>query len=439
MRAIMFVSRYFRFHENGTSFRQETLAGVTTFLTMVYIILVNPTILSQAGMNAGGVFVATCLAAALGCFLMGMFSDFPVAVAPAMAINVYFTFVIVQGVGLDWQNAMGAVFIAALMFLLIVATKLREWIVSAIPESLNAAITVGLGLFIALVALKSAGIIVVEHKSFMSLGALDLRVLLFCIAFLIITILDFYKIPGSILIGMLIATALGLFFDVAQFHGVFSLPPSLGSTFMQMRFDHLGDLRGISIIFSLLFVSLFDCTGTLLGLMQHAKLANKRNQVKRISQGLVANSMASVVGAVLGTTSPSPYLESASGIRAGGRTGFTALVVAVLFLCALFLAPLASTIPEFATAPALLFVACLMIRNVLDIPFDDVTELIPAALTAIIIPFTLSVANGVGLGIISYTVIKMLTKKPEDLNSTLIVLSLLFIFYFIMQATVVAL
>lgn len=431
-----FLLNYFRFNENNTSLRQESIAGATTFLTMVYIILVNPNILGQAGMNPGSVFVATCLIAALGSFLMGLFSRLPIAVAPAMAINVYFTFVIVQGMGLDWQNAMGAVLIASAIFFLIVATRMREWIVSAIPESLNAAITVGLGLFIALIALKSVGIIVVDHKAFIGLGALNLKVLLFCIGFVIITVLDFYRVPGSILIGILATTVIGLMLHLTQFHGVFSLPPSLHATFMQMRFDQLTDLRGISIIFSVLFVNLFDCTGTLLGLIQHAKLVEKRSHVKRISRGLLANSMASIVGALLGTSSPSPYLESASGIRAGGRTGFTALVVGVLFLLALCLAPLASTIPEFATAPAMLFVACLMIRNITEIPLDDVTELIPAALTAIIIPFTLSIANGVGLGIISYTLIKMLTRKVDQLNLTLIVLSLLFVFYFIMQATV---
>lgn len=428
---------YFRFNENNTSLRQESIAGATTFLTMVYIILVNPNILGQAGMNPGSVFVATCLVAALGSFLMGLFSRLPIAVAPAMAINVYFTFVIVQGMGLDWQNAMGAVLIASAIFFLIVVTRMREWIVSAIPESLNAAITVGLGLFIALIALKSAGIIVVDHKAFIGLGALNLKVLLFCIGFVVITVLDFYRVPGSILIGILATTAIGLVLHLTKFQGVFSLPPSLHATFMQMNFDQLTDLRGISIIFSVLFVNLFDCTGTLLGLIQHAKLVEKRSHVKRISRGLLANSMASIVGALLGTSSPSPYLESASGIRAGGRTGFTALVVGVLFLLALCLAPLASTIPEFATAPAMLFVACLMIRNITEIPLDDVTELIPAALTAIIIPFTLSIANGVGLGIISYTLIKMLTRKVDQLNLTLIVLSLLFVFYFIMQATVV--
>lgn len=431
------LERYFRFSENQTSWRQEIVAGLTTFLTMVYIIFVNPAILSVAGMNHGAVFVATCLVVALGSFLMGLLSRFPIAVAPAMALNVYFTYIIVQGIGLSWQDSLGAVFVASLIFLLISVTKAREWIVAAIPESLNTAITVGLGLFIALIALKSSGIVVSNSKTLMSLGHLDLHSLLFCLGFLLIVVMDFYRIPGAMIIGILVVTLISLIFGMSQFHGLFSLPPSLAPTFLQMQFGQLDNLKGIAVIFSVLFVNLFDCTGTLVGLVQHARIRDKDKTVVRISRGLLANSVASVLGAILGTSSPSPYLESAAGIRAGGRTGFAAWVVAFLFLLALFLSPLASTIPEFATAPALLFVACLMIRNVMEIPWDDVTESIPAVLTAIMIPYTLSIANGIGLGIISYTIIKLVTRKTEDLNATLIVLALLFVFYFLMQATVV--
>lgn len=430
------LAKYFRFAENHTSFQQETIAGVTTFLTMVYIIFVNPAVLSAAGMDHGAIFVATCLVAAVGSFLLGLFSRFPIALAPAMALNVYFTYIIVQDIGLSWQNALGSVFIASLIFLFIALTKVREWIVSAIPESLNAAITVGLGLFIALIALKSAGIVVANPKTMMALGHLDLRALFFCLGFLLIVILDYYHTPGAILIGMLVVTLVALAAELTEFHGVFSLPPSLKPTFMQMHFTELNNLKGIAVIFSVLFVNLFDCTGTLVGLIQHARIAERDRSVVRISRGLLANSLASVFGALVGTSSPSPYLESAAGIRAGGRTGMTALVVAVLFLFSLFLSPLAATIPDFATAPALLFVACLMIRNVIEIPWDDMTESIPGVLTAIMIPFTLSIANGIGLGIISYTIIKLIGRKIHELNMTLIILALLFVFYFIMQATV---
>jgi len=431
------IEKYFHFSESKTSWRQEAIAGATTFLTMAYIIFVNPEVLSHAGMDRGAVFVATCLIAAFGSLLIGVMSRYPVAIAPAMALNVYFTYVVVEGVGLSWQNALGAVFISSILFFLIAVTKARVWVVAAIPKSLNVAITVGLGLFIALIAMKSAGIIVPTSYSYMSMGSLDLSTVLFCVGFLLIVTMDYYKVPGAILVGILVTTILGLIFGLAKFSGIFSLPPSLAPTFVKFEFFQLGNLKGISVIFSLLFVSLFDCTGTLVGLVQHAKISGENHTVERIARGLLADSIASMGAAVVGSSGPSPYLESAAGIRAGGRTGITACVVAVLFLFALFLSPLAKTIPIFATAPALLFVACLMIRSVIEIPWLDITEAIPCALTAIMIPYTLSVANGIGMGIISYTVIKMLTRKTEQLNATLIVLSLLFIFYFIMQATVV--
>jgi len=431
------IAQYFQFAAYKTSFKQETIAGFTTFLTMAYIIFVNPNLLHAAGMDRGAVFVATCITAAVGSFLLGTLTRYPIVMAPAMALNVYFTYIVVQSLGLDWQHALGAVFIASVIFLILSVTKLRIWIIEAIPKNLNVAITVGLGLFIALIALKDAGIVSVNSKNVFTLGHLDLQIGFFCVAFFLIVVLDYYKIPGAIIIGILAATVLGLIFGLTEFKGVFSLPPSLEPTFAKMQFSQLYNLKGISIIFSILFVNLFDCTGTLMGLVHHARLDRKGHSIQRIARGLIANSTTSVMGAVLGTSPPSPYLESASGIRAGGQTGFTTWVVAILFLCALFLAPLASAIPSFATGPALLFVACLMMKNVVEIPWEDLTEAIPSVLTAIIIPFTFSIANGIGVGIISYTIIKMVTRKIAQLNMTMIVLALLFIFYFIMQATVV--
>ncbi len=431
------VTRYFKLRENKTSIRQEVIAGFTTFLTMAYIIFVNPSVLSVAGMDHGAVFVATCLVAAMGSALMGIFSNYPIAVAPAMALNIYFTYVIVQGVGLGWQEALGAVFISSVLFLIIASTKLRRWILESIPETLNVAITVGLGLFIALIALKGAGVVIPNSKTMMGLGHLDFQTFLFFVGFMVIVVCDYYRVPGAILIGILVTTVFGLFSGLTQFHGVFSLPPSIKPTFLEFHVQQLNNIKGISVIFSFLFVSLFDCTGTLVGLIQHAKFIERRDTVKRIARGLLADSIASVFGGILGTSSPSPYLESAAGIRAGGKTGLTSCVVAVLFLLALFLSPLAETIPTFATAPALLFVACLMIKSVIEIVWDDYTESIPSVLTAVMIPFTLSIANGVGIGVLTYTVIKMVCGKTRALNPTLIVLALLFVFYFIMQTTVV--
>lgn len=431
------LAKYFEFARNKTTYRQEILAGVTTFLTMAYIIFVNPSVLGMTGMDRGSVFVATCIVAAMGSFFIGIFSRYPVAVAPAMALNVYFTYVVVKGLGMAWQDALGAVFIASLVFFIMSCTRLRTLVVASIPKSLNVAITVGLGLFIALIAMKNSGIVVVNATSFMALGHMGFQALFFVLGFMLIVVLDYYRIPGAIIIGIIAVTIVALFSGLAKFAGVFSMPPSLAPTLSQMRFSQLDNLKGISVIFSILFVAFFDCAGTLVGLVQHAKLNRSGHTIKRISRGLIADSMACVLGSVLGTSPPSPYLESAAGIRAGGRTGLTAMVVALLFLFALFLSPLASTIPNFATAPALLFVSCLMLRSVTDIPWDDVTESIPAAVTALTIPFTLSIANGIGAGVISYTIIKMLCRKIAELNATLIVLALLFVFYFLMQATVV--
>ncbi len=416
---------------------KEILAGLTTFLTMVYIIFVNPAVLAAAGLDHGSVFVATCLVAALGSLLMGCFSNLPIALAPAMALNVYFTYVLVQGMGFSWENALGATLIASGLFLVIAISPLRKSILLAIPESLNAAITVGLGLFIALIALKEAGIVAPNAKTLMSLGSLDMRSLFFCIGFLLIVVMDYYAIPGAIILGILTVSALSLCFGLSQFHGLLALPPSLRPTWCQMRFDQLENLRGIAAIFSILFVNVFDCTGTLVGLMQHVRAMSKEAKTNRIARGLLANSLSAIFGSLLGSSSPSPYLESASGIRAGGQTGLVAVVVGILFLLALFLSPLASSIPDFATAPALLFVACLMIRNMEEICWSDLTEAIPSVLTAIMIPYTLSIANGIGLGVISYTIIKLVCRKVSDLNPMLIVLALLFVFYFIMQVTVV--
>ena len=433
-----FFERFFNFNINNTNARQEYLAGLTTFLTMVYIIFVNPNVLSIAGMDGGAVFVATCLVVAFGSFLIGLTSGYPIAIAPAMAINVYFTYVVVQGMGFAWPDALGAVFVASILFFLVAISPLRSWIIRSIPECLNAAITVGLGLFISLVALKSSGLVVVTHGSTLSMGPLDAQELLFAVGFLLIVILDFYQVRGAILFGILLTTMLAIFLGMTEFKGLVSLPPSLSSTFMAMRFDKLYSLKGISVIFSIFFVSLFDCTGTLVGLIQHAKPLKRHRCTFRIAQGLMSNSITGVLGAILGTSNASPFLESAAGIRAGGRTGLTAWVVGACFLLALFFSPLAATIPIYATAPALLYVACIMFKNVVEVNWDDITEVIPSVLTALVIPYTSSVANGVGLGILSYTLIKTICKKVDEVNPTMVVLSLLFVFYFLMQATVVA-
>lgn len=413
--------------------RRNTVAGVTTFLTMSYIIFVNPSILSAAGMNYGAVFSVTCIVSALACFLMGWLANYPIAVAPGMALNVYFTYVIVRGLGLAWQDALGAVFIAGLLFLLIALSGLRRYIITAIPKALNMAITTGLGLFIALIALRNAGMQIPGINSGVHPAHFGLQMALFFVGLMAIAACSYYRAPGAILVGILVTTLLGLLFGLCHFHGVFSLPPSIAPTLLHFRFDHLLSLQGLSVIFAFLFVTLFDCTGTLVGLLSEAKLIDRTDTQQRMARGLVATSIATVCGGALGTSSTSPYLESATGINVGGRTGVTAFVVGGLFILALFLSPLAATIPNFATAPALLFVGCLMMRNITSINWSDYTELIPSLITVLVIPYTLSIADGVGAGILSYTILKIICRKRNELNATLIVLSLLFIFYFLLQ------
>lgn len=413
--------------------RRDYLAGLTTFLTMSYIIFVNPSLLSMTGMNYGSVFVVTCIVSALACILMGWLANYPIAIAPGMALNVYFTYVIVHGLGFAWQEALGAVFIAGILFFLISLTPLRRYIIAAIPKALNMAITTGLGLFIALIALHNVGVTIPGLYESIHTAHVGLKILLFFLGLITITACSYYKIPGTILAGILVTTILGLIFGLSHFHGIFSLPPSITPTLFHFQFSHLLSLKGVSIIFAFLFVTLFDCTGTLVGLLNEAKLLDRQDAEKRIGRGLLADSIATVCGAVMGTSSTSPYLESATGISVGGRTGLTAFVVAGFFLIALFLSPLAATIPSFATAPALLFVGCLMIRNVTSINWKDYTELVPSLVTVLVIPFTLSIANGVGAGIISYTLLKIICRKRHEINATLIVLSLLFILYFLLQ------
>lgn len=331
-------------------------------------------------MNYGAVFVATCLVSALGCFLMGWFTDYPIAVAPGMALNVYFTYVIVKGMGFAWQDALAAVFIAGLLFLIIASTRVRRYIIDSIPSVLNVAITIGLGLFIALIALRNVGISFSSIASAPAVAHFWLQLALFFVGLLIIVLCSYYKVPGAILIGILLTTVLGLIFGLAHYHGIFSLPPAITPTFWHFHFANLFSVKGVSIIFAFLFVTLFDCTGTLLGLLHDANLLKSPDCKRRVARGLLADSIATVVGAVLGTSSTSPFLESATGIRAGGRTGLTAITVGGLFLVALFLSPLAATIPAFATAPALLFVGCLMIRNVFHLDWRNYTESIPCVL-----------------------------------------------------------
>ena len=407
------LERLFKLSENKTTFRTEVLAGVTTFLTMCYIIIVNPMILSETGMDHGAVFVATCLAAAIGCLVMGIIANYPIALAPGMGLNAYFTYSVCMGMGVPWQTALAAVFVSGLIFIAISMFKIREAIVNAIPMSLKLAIGGGIGLFLALIALKNAGIIVDNPATLVGLGNLKQpTVLLTLFGFLMIVVLHHFKVRGAIIISILTLTAISTMMGLSEFKGVVGQIPSIAPTFLQMDFEGLFTASLVGVIFVFFLVDLFDSTGTLVGVAHRAGLLQD-GKLPRLKKALFADSTAIVAGAALGTSSTTPYIESSAGVAAGGRTGLTAVVVGVLFILCLFLAPLAQSVPGFATAPALLFVGVLMIQGITHIEWDDITEAVPAFLTIVFMPFAYSIADGIAMGFISYALIKLCTGKAS--------------------------
>ncbi len=425
------LNQYFKLEEHGTTVRTEIIAGVTTFLTLAYIMFVNPSILSETGMDRGAVFVATCLAAAIGTLIMGMLANYPVALAPGMGLNAYFAFGVVLGMGYTWQVGLGAVFISGILFIILSILPVREWIINAIPTGLKKAISAGIGLFLAIIALKNGGWIVDHPATLVTLGNVgSASALLAAAGFIAIAALDARKVPGAIIIAILAVTAAGIALGVSPPGGIVSMPPSLAPTFMQMDLAGALNIGLISVIFAFLFVDLFDTAGTLVGVAHRANLLDEKGRLPRLRSALLADSTATVAGAALGTSTTTSYIESASGIKAGGRTGLTAVVVAALFLVSLFLSPLAGTIPAYATAPALLFVACIMARGMAEIEWDDITEVVPAVITAITMPLTFSIATGIGLGFISYAAIKLLAGKGNEVPVAVYVIAVAFILKF---------
>ncbi|WP_036167219.1 NCS2 family permease [Massilia sp. 9096] len=421
----------FQLRESGTDVRTEMLAGLTTFLTMAYIIFVNPQILGDAGMPKEAVFVATCLVAALGSAVMGLYANYPIAMAPGMGLNAYFAYAVVLGMKLPWQAALGAVFVSGCLFILASLFGLRAMIVDGIPRSLRVAITVGLGMFLALIALKNAGIVVASEPTLVKAGDLHQPgAILAIVGFLLIVTLDRLRVRGAILIGIVAVTVLGFFFGGNQFHGLVSSPPSLAPTFMQLDVKSALAVGILNVVLVFFLVELFDATGTLMGVAGRAGLLVE-GKMDRLNRALLADSGAIVAGSLLGTSSTTAYVESAAGVQAGGRTGLTALTVAVLFLACLFIAPLAGVVPPYATAPALLFVACLMLRDLGEIEWDDTTEAVPAAITALVIPFTYSIAEGIAFGFITYAALKLTTGRAREVKPVIWVIAALFTFKFI--------
>ncbi len=422
------LDNYFKLKESGTDVRTELLAGLTTFLTMAYIIFVNPSILGDAGMPKEAVFVATCLVAALGSAVMGLYANYPIGMAPGMGLNAYFAYAVVLGMGVAWQAALGAVFISGCLFILVSVFGLRGMIVSGIPHSLRVAITVGLGMFLALIALKNAGIVVGSEPTLVKAGDLHKpEAIMAIVGFLLIVTLDRLNVRGAILIGIIVVTVLSFFFGGNTFKGVFSAPPSIDPTLFQLDIPGALSVGIINVVLVFFLVELFDATGTLMGVASRAGLLVE-GKMERLNKALLADSGAIVAGSILGTSSTTAYIESAAGVQAGGRTGLTALAVAVLFLACLFIAPLAGVVPAYATAPALLFVACLMLRDLGDIEWGDTTESIPAAITALVIPFTYSIAEGIAFGFIIYAALKLTTGRAREVKPVVWVIAGLFIF-----------
>jgi AGZA family xanthine/uracil permease-like MFS transporter len=421
----------FRLQENGTSVRTELLAGLTTYMTMVYIAFVNPAILVEAGMDKGAVFVATCLAAAFGSALMGLYANFPVALAPGMGLNAYFTYSVVKGLGLPWEAALAAVFASGVLFLLVSVTPVRRWIIDSISKSQKLAISVGIGFFLAVIGLKGAGLIVADPETLVRLGDLKSPAVAVAVAaFIIMAALDARKIHGAILIGILAAYIAGLAFGLSTFSDIASLPPSIAPVLFKMDLASLLDLSMVAVVLTFFFIVVFDNTGTLIGVARAAGMMQPDGSLPRIERALVVDSTATMVGAALGTSTTTSYIESAAGVNAGGRTGLVAVTVAVLFVATLFFAPLAGSIPAFATAPALIFVGCLMMAAAKDIDFDDATESVPAAVTIVAMPLTFSIADGIAFGFIAYAGIKLLAGRGAELPIAVSLLAALFILRF---------
>lgn len=428
------LEQFFGLRAKGTSVRVELLAGLTTFLTMAYIIFVNPDILSTTGMDRDAVFVATCLAAALGSLVMALWANWPIGMAPGMGLNAFFAFTVVGALGYSWQQALGAVFISGVIFLLLTLTGVRRWLIEGIPRSMRSAIAAGIGMFLAIIALKTAGIVVANPATLVGLGDLTQTAPLLTIAgFFVIAALDHLRVPGAILNGILVITVVSIAIGASAFGGIVSPPPPIAPTLLQLDIPGALQTGILHVILVMVLVEVFDATGTLIGVAKRAGLLTDGPQHtnRGLSRALMADSTAIVAGSMLGTSSTTAYIESASGVQAGGRTGLTALTVAVLFLLAMFLSPLAGSVPAHATAPALLYVATLMLREFSEVVWDDATEAAPAVLTAIAMPFTYSIANGLAFGFVSYAVLKLLTGRAREVHPATWLVAALFVVRFV--------
>lgn len=423
-----FLEKQFQLKAHGTTVRTEFIAGVTTFLTMVYIIFVNPKILANAGMNEGAVFVATCIAAAVSTLVMGLYANYPIALAPGMGLNAFFAFTVVLSMKFTWQQALAAVFCSGVIFFLLSVFRIREYIIGAIPKNLKFAIAAGVGFFLAIIALENAKIVVDSPATLVTLG--DLRLpgpILFLLGFILIIALNARNVVGATLIGILVVALIGLPLGLTQLPAnIVELPPSIRPTLLQMDFSRILELSFIIVVFSFLFIDVFDNAGTLIGVAQRAGLLDKDGNLPRMKQALISDSFAAMFGASIGTSTTTSYIESSAGVAAGGRTGLTAVFVALFFLLALFFYPIASMVPAYASAAALLYVACVMARGLAEMDWDDITEYAPGVVAAVSMPLTYSIATGIGLGFITYAIAKILSGKLIEAKPAVMVLAVLF-------------
>ncbi|OYD25605.1 NCS2 family permease [Oceanimonas baumannii] len=426
------LDKLFKLSAHGTTVKTELVAGLTTFVTMAYIIFVNPNIMSASGMDAGAVFVATCIGAAIATLFMGLYANWPVGLAPGMGLNAFFAFTVVGEMGYSWEVALGAVFWSGIIFTAMSFWKIREWVLDAIPESLRYAMTAGVGLFLGFIGLKTAGIVADSPATLLTTGDLTQPSAWLAITcFLIIAILAHRRVFGAVLLGVLITTLIGLAMGIVEYNGIFAAPPSLAPTLFKLDIMGALDVGMITVILAFLFVNMFDTAGTLMGVAERAHLRRPDGTIEGLKKSLKADSASSVIGTFVGCPPVTSYVESSAGVAAGGRTGLTAVTIAVLFLLSIFLAPLAGMVPAYATAGALIYVAFLMTSSLANIDWHDYTEMAPAAITALMMPLTFSIANGIAMGFITYAVLKVTTGQAAKVSAGVYVLSAIFVAKFI--------
>ena len=426
------LDQFFKLTENKTSIKKEFIAGFTTFITMAYIIFVNPQIMAQSGMDQGAIFVGTCVAASVACIFMGLYANWPIGLAPGMGLNAFFTYTVVGEMGYSWETALGAVFLAGILFFIISITNLLRWMIDSIPMNLRVAIGSGVGLFIGFIGLKSGGIIVNNDVTYLSLGDFSkYQTILAALGFLIISVLAVRKINGAIIIGVLIVTLISLLIGLVEYNGLLAYPPNIYPTFMKLDIVGALDVAMISVIMSFLFVNLFDTTGTLLGVASRANLIDDNGNAKNLNKALAVDSSSSIFGTFFGCSPVTSYIESSAGVESGGKTGMVSVIVGLFFIIAIFLSPLAAMVPPYATSGALIYVAVLMLSSMERLNWKSSIDILPALIIIVMIPFTFSIADGIALGFLTYVVLKVGSGNIREISSGAWFLTFIFLSKFI--------